>query len=147
VGGSPTQVIDVRDLAGWLVGSAGGRTSGVFNATGDVVTFDDHIAAAREAAGHTGPVVTAAPEWLLANDVRPWMGERSLPLWLPLPEYAGFSTRDNSAARAAGLTSRPLRETLADTLEWELAQGPGRERGAGLRDEDERALLLALSPR
>jgi hypothetical protein len=40
-----------------------------------------------------------------------------------------------------------LKETLADTLEWELEQGADRTRGAGLTDDEERELLLALSPR
>jgi nucleoside-diphosphate-sugar epimerase len=142
---APTQVIDVRDLAAWLVSSSGGRVHGVFNASGDVVAFDEHLATAREVSGHVGPVVEASPEWLLAHEVNPWMGERSLPLWLPMPEYAGFSARDNTAARAAGLQSRPLKETLADTLAWELAQEPERTRGAGLSDEDERALLSELA--
>jgi 2'-hydroxyisoflavone reductase len=147
LGDAATSVIDVRDLAEWIVDSAGAaERHGVFNATGDVVAFDEHIATARDVAGHTGPVVSATSEWLLEHEVRPWMGERSLPLWLPMPEYAGFSARDNTAARAAGLTSRPLRATLADTLAWELEEGSDRERGAGLGDADERALLLALSP-
>jgi hypothetical protein len=147
LGDAATQVIDVRDLAAWIVDAASDGTGGVFNATGDVVSFDEHIATAREAAGHTGHIVRATPHWLLEHDVRPWMGDRSLPLWLPMPDFAGFSSRDNKAARAAGLSSRPLRETLADTLTWELEQGPDRARGAGLSHEDERALLLALSPR
>jgi 2'-hydroxyisoflavone reductase len=145
VGDAPTQVIDVRDLAAWIVSAASGRVHGVFNASGDVVAFDEHIATAREVAGHVGPVADASSEWLLARGVSPWMGERSLPLWLPMPEYAGFSARDNTAARAAGLRSRPLKETLADTLDWELAQEPERTRGAGLSDEDERALLSELA--
>jgi 2'-hydroxyisoflavone reductase len=147
LGDAATQVIDVRDLAAWIVESAREGTRGVFNATGDIVPFDEHIATAREAAGHTGHVVRATPEWLLEHDVRPWMGDRSLPLWLPMPDFAGFSTRDNTAARAAGLRSRPLKATQADTLAWELEQGPDRKRGAGLSDEDERPLLLALPPR
>ncbi|HSS67837.1 MAG TPA: oxidoreductase [Nocardioidaceae bacterium] len=147
IGAAPTQVIDVRDLASWIVQSAEAETSGVYNATGDIVPFDEHIATAREAAGHTGAIVTASPDWLAEHEVRPWMGERSLPLWLPMPDFAGFSTRDNTAARAAGLQSRPLKETLADTLAWELEEGAERERGAGLSDADERELLLALSPR
>jgi 2'-hydroxyisoflavone reductase len=141
----PTQVIDVRDLAAWIVEAAGGATSGVFNATGDVVPLEEHLATARDVAGHTGQVALAAEEWLLAHEVSPYMGERSLPLWLPMPEYAGFSARDNSAARAAGLRSRPLKETLADTLAWELEHGAGRKRRAGLADDDERSLISELA--
>jgi hypothetical protein len=106
-----------------------------------MVPLAEHIETARTVAGHTGPVVSAAPAWLAAQGVQPWMGPRSLPLWLPLPEYAGFGARDTSAAR---LPTRPLSETLADTLAWELAQPVGRERRAGLTDDQERELLALL---
>lgn len=115
-----SQVIDVRDLAAWLVTAAESRLSGVYNATGPTHTFASHLAAARSVAGHTGSVVSVSQEWLLDHDVEPWAGPRSLPLWLPVPEYEGFTARDGSAARALGLASRPLEETLADTLQWEL---------------------------
>ena len=64
-----------------------------------------------------------------------------MPLWVPLPEYAGFSTRDSSAARAAGLVTRPLEATLKDVLAWELGRDQATSRRAGLSDEDERDLL------
>jgi 2'-hydroxyisoflavone reductase len=32
-----TQVIDARDLAGWLVGTGEHRLSGVFNVVGDII--------------------------------------------------------------------------------------------------------------
>jgi 2'-hydroxyisoflavone reductase len=139
----PTQVIDVRDLAAWIVDAGTAGLSGTFNAAGETVPLPDHLDVARAVAGHTGPVVPVDQDWLLAHDVEPWMGERSLPLWLPLPDYAGFSARDSSAARAAGLVTRPLADTLADTLEWELASGPDRPRLAGLMAEEERRLLAA----
>jgi hypothetical protein len=62
-----------------------------------------------------------------------------------MPEYAGFSSRDGSAARAAGLTVRPLAETIADTLAWELGRNLERARAAGLSDHDERQLLHELA--
>jgi nucleoside-diphosphate-sugar epimerase len=142
-----TQVIDVRDLASWLVVAAEGGVSGVFNLVGDPVPLREHLATAREVAGHHGPLVPVGPDWLVAHDVTPWMGPRSLPLWLPLPEYAGFAARDGSAARAAGFVSRPLAETLADTLAWELTRDADRSRQAGLSDEDERELLRQATQR
>jgi 2'-hydroxyisoflavone reductase len=139
----PTSVIDVRDLAAWLVGAAQAGTAGVYNAAGPAVRLADHLQTAREVAGHTGPVVAVAESWLLEQGVQPWMGERSLPLWLDDPDWYGFNARDAGAARRAGLVSRPLAETLADTLAWERTQDPGRNRGAGLTPADERALLDA----
>ena len=138
-----TQVLDVRDLAAWLVRAGLGRATGVVNASGPVVPLAEHLDAARRVAGHDGPTVLVDQEWLVAHEVQPWSGERSLPLWLPLPEHAGFMARSTAAAEALGLTSRPLTETLADTLAWELASGPGRARKAGLSPADEASLLAA----
>lgn len=69
------------------------------------------------------------------------MGPRSLPLWLPVDSIA-LNSHDLSRAASLGLRTRPLVETLADTLAWELSE-PG-ERRAGLSDDDERELLAAL---
>lgn len=87
----------------------------------------------------------ADPRWLLDHDVQEWMGERSLPLWLADPDWRGFSANDSSPAQAAGLSLRPLAETLSDTLAWELAGDRDRPRRAGLSDGDETALLVELA--
>lgn len=138
-----TSVVDVRDLAAWLVTAGVGGLSGVFDVTGPAVPFADHLTTARQVAGHTGPVVRADGSWLLEQGVQQWAGQRSLPLWLTDPEWSGSGARDSSRARAAGLRTRPLAETLTDTLAWELERAPTVRR-AGLTDEDERTLLAAL---
>ncbi|MEF2978821.1 NAD-dependent epimerase/dehydratase family protein [Subtercola sp. YIM 133946] len=144
-----TQVIDVRDLAEWLVDAAENKLHGTFNTTGPSIPLPDHLDVARSVAGHTGRVVKARQHWLEANDIEPWAGDRSLPLWLPVPEYAGFSSRDSTRARAAGLRHRPLEETLADTLAWEKTRPEAKQRRyrrrAGLSDFDEAELLSLLS--
>lgn len=139
-----TQVIDVRDLADWLVAAGADGISGTFNATGDTLSLSQHLNVARGVAHHVGDLAAAGQEWLRAHDVEPWMGARSLPLWLGDPDWAGFNARDSSKARAAGLTTRPLEDTLADTLGWELTRDTARPRQAGLSDEDERSLLHSL---
>lgn len=136
-----TQVLDVRDLAQWLVRAGVAGAVGVVNASGPVVPLADHLAAARRVAGHTGPLVPVDQDWLAAHEVAPWSGDRSLPLWLPLPDYAGFMARSTAAAQALGLAARPLEDTLADTLAWEVSSGPGRPRKAGLSPSDEAALV------
>jgi 2'-hydroxyisoflavone reductase len=143
----PVSVIDARDLADWLLDTSRDRTGGVFNATGPAMPLAEHLAVARAVGGHTGPVVPVAPDWLLEQGVQNWMGERSLPLWIDDPDWFGFNGRDSRAAYAAGLAPRPLAETLADTLAWELAQDEDRIRPAGLSDDDERALLEAWRTR
>ncbi len=140
----PTQVIDVRDLSDWLVDATSCSTAGVFNVTGPTVPLAKHLDIARSVAAHTGPVVAADQRWLLAHGVHEWMGERSLPLWIADPDWLGSNARDSGKARHAGLTTRPLDQTLADTLKWEMSRERGRVRQAGLSDEDERTLLTAL---
>ena len=124
------QLVDVEDLAEWIVLLATERIAGPFNAVGPSVPLEDLLAAAREAAGHVGPLIPVGQDWLVERGVEPWAGPRSLPLWLPLPEYAGFGTRDVSAATAAGLHTRPLVETMRAALAWEEQLGVARERSA-----------------
>ncbi|MDQ6641420.1 MAG: oxidoreductase [Actinomycetota bacterium] len=139
-----TAVIDVRDLAAWLVRSAEERVSGAFNAAGAVVPLEEHLQACRGVTGHNGEVVWAGPAWLRDNGVQEWSGPRSLPLWLPDDEL-GFTSHDNTAALSAGLALRSLESTLADTLAWRQEE-PDRELRSGLTDADEKALLTEVRP-
>jgi 2'-hydroxyisoflavone reductase len=149
----PTQVIDARDLAAWLVAAGAAGTNGIFNACGDVIAFGEHLRVARAAgAGRringapAAHAMSASPAWLVEHDVQPWSGPRSLPLWLPRPSHDGFAAHRNAAAKAAGLRLRPLVETLADTLAWELdAALPAGPRMAGLNADEERELLNVLA--
>src|SRR5699024_12564923 len=94
----------------------------------------------------TGSQATARPvtdEQLLACGVSPWMGPKSLPLWVPGEQLRSIALLDGGAAYEAGLQVRPLRETLAAALRYEEErQG---ERPAGLRDEEERELRQSLA--
>lgn len=140
----PTQTIDVRDLAAWLVDRGGRRTVGTFNVVGEQTPLGDVLALAAEIAGYRGEVVRADPGWLRERGVGYWMGPESLPLWLPGPGYTGHSARSDAAAVAAGLVRRPLAETIADALAWERELGLDRDRGAGLSRDRELALIDAL---
>lgn len=139
----PTQVIDVRDLAAWILFAAEQGISGALNALGEQVPFGGYFAAAREATEHSGPVVKASQEWLAEQGVGYWAGPDSLPLWLP-PGHDGFMARSNNAARAAGLVLRPWQETLEDTLRDEHSRGLERPRKAGLAPATEARLLASL---
>ncbi|WP_396643438.1 NAD-dependent epimerase/dehydratase family protein [Microbacterium sp.] len=142
--GAMAQVIDVDDLAGFIVACGEDGWHGTANAVGDSVRLGEMLALARETAGHTGALVEADEDWLTAQGVEPWTGPRSLPLWLP-PGMPGFMTRSNEAYLAAGGRLRSIRNTLKRALWAERARGLDRERLAGMTRADELALLAALS--
>lgn len=136
----PVQVVDVRDLAVWIVRAASDGMTGVFNAAGDQASFGSVVDLAAAVAGFTGERVRADPQWLLDHGVQHWAGPRSLPLWLP-DDSLGMMQKSVDRARGAGFPPRPLAETLSDTLADERARGFDRARRAGITRADELALL------
>ncbi|MDN3495621.1 NAD-dependent epimerase/dehydratase family protein [Planococcus sp. APC 4015] len=143
-GGRTTQVIDVDDLASFIVTVGRGSWTGVVDTIGASVPLRTSLELARKVAGHTGVVVEASDDALAAAGVRHWAGPRSLPLWLP-EGMPGFTTRDNSAYLAAGGVLSPPAHTLARTLADERSRGLGRPRNAGLTRSEEIELLETLS--
>jgi len=141
----PTAVIDVQDLAAWLVQLAEGGPVGTFNAMGIPVPFFEHIAAARATAAHHGPIVRAPQSWLADHGVIEWSGPRSMPLWPADCSWYGMNARSKERALAAGLELRPLSDTLAATLQWESTRDRARPHGAGPTDSEERELLATLT--
>lgn len=135
--GRSAQVIDVDDLATFLVTTTG---SGTVNAVGDRHPLADVLDAVRAEAGHTGDAVVAEEDWLVAHEVEYWAGPRSLPLWLP-PSMTGFMTRSNTAFHERGGRIGPLTDTIARIVADERERGVDRDRRAGLTRAEERALL------
>ncbi|SFS01954.1 Nucleoside-diphosphate-sugar epimerase [Microbacterium sp. cf046] len=142
--GLHAQVIDVDDLAEFIVAGGAQQWHGVANAIGETMPLADLLAHARAIAAHTGRIVEADDDWLIAHDVEYWMGPRSLPLWLPR-DMAGFSTRSNAAYRTAGGQLRDVADTLDRTLADERARGLGRDRRSGLTRAEEEELLAELA--
>ncbi|MFD1373449.1 NAD-dependent epimerase/dehydratase family protein [Actinoplanes sichuanensis] len=137
----PIQPIDVRDLAAFVLDRIADGGSGTFNLAppADSSTYRDLLVACLEATGGRGELLWIDEEWLAAQDVRQWT---ELPLWRVPP---GTWAMDTKRATAAGLTCRPLAETVHDTWGWLSAGGRAvdHERDAehGIDPQKERALL------
>ncbi|MEP6478470.1 MAG: NAD-dependent epimerase/dehydratase family protein [Rhodoglobus sp.] len=137
-----SQVIDVRDVAEWVVNAGERGVTGTLNTVGTVHSLDGVIARAAEAAGFRGRLVSAPESWLAEHGVDYWTGERALPLWLPGGgDYEGHGRRSNQRYVAAGGRLRDLDAMLADTLADERERGLDRTRKAGLSRTDELALI------
>ena len=142
--GLPTdvvQVIDVRDLATWILDACEARTTGVFDSVGERMPIAQLLAEVAAGVG-VDPELTWVPtDFLTEQGVEPWAGPDSIPLWLPRPEYDGMVAHDPQPALDAGLRLRAVAEKARDTL---------GETAIGLSAEREREVLAAwqvLNPR
>ncbi|SNQ46698.1 Nucleoside-diphosphate-sugar epimerase [Frankia canadensis] len=136
----PAQFIDVRDLATWLVTST---ASGVYNTVGLPLPLPmgELLDICRTTAGSNARVVWRSTADLLAAGVEPWMG---VPLWIGDPAWRAANLVDGHRARAHGLTTRPVAQTVIDVAAWDAARGPRGTREP-LPAADEKRLLLAGS--
>jgi 2'-hydroxyisoflavone reductase len=127
------QMIDVRDLAEWMIALAVGRTSGVFNATGFTMSFSELLDECRRATGAHATFTWIGSPWLLGAGVEEWMG---VPLWIASPGWEAANRVDVSKALGVGLSFRPLEDTVRGALEQAETTD-----AAGLAPDREAALL------
>ncbi len=145
----PLQYVDGRDLAGWMLRGAEEGLAGTFNSVSAPghATIGELLEACVAATGSDADLVWLSPEEIEAAEVSGWT---SLPIWVPVTgELAALHDGDAGAALAAGLSCRPVLDTVLDTWAWIRAEGmptspSGRAGVIGLSDEQE-ARLLALA--
>ncbi len=144
------QLIDARDLAGWMLESARRRLDGTFNTVGPpgMTTTSRLLDAVRSATGSDAQLVWVSPEEVEAAGIAPWT---EIPIWVPpTGDYAGLHNGNVKAAMREGLTCRPIEETVSDTWAWMKAEGdpPPRPEGPvhGISPAREAAALAAAQP-
>ncbi|MDI1464460.1 NAD-dependent epimerase/dehydratase family protein [Catellatospora sp. KI3] len=138
------QWVDVRDLAAWLLHAARHRLAGAYDGIGAPLPRGEFFAGVAAALGTNPELTWVDQDFLLDHGVNEWMGERSLPMWVALPEYDGFMCRDVSGSLAAGLVTRPLADTVRDTYAWLPAATDRAVPASGITPADEAALLAAF---
>ncbi|MFM8319407.1 MAG: NAD-dependent epimerase/dehydratase family protein [Chloroflexota bacterium] len=140
------QFIDARDLGEWTVRMVEQRAAGVFNADGlpEAVSMGDLLELCKQAGGSGARLHWASDEFLLANQVGPWI---EMPLWIPEsdPDSIGFSAISVDKALASGLTFRPLADTVQDTLAFANSRPADHAWRAGLPLEKENRLIRKLN--
>ncbi len=142
-GAEPTQFIDVRDLAGWIVRMAEQRKAGIYNATGPdaPVPMSELLEACKRVSGSDAKLVWVDKSFLIDQGAALWS---EIPMSVPDTEdSAGFSRVSCARAVADGLTFRTVEQTIADTLAWDRTRPADQELRAGLSPEKERQILNA----
>ncbi len=110
-------LIDVRDVASFTVSATERAMTGSYVVTSmpGQTTYGDFFELCRTATGSDATPVWTPDEQVVAAGIEPWS---ELPLWIPLDEAPNIWHVDASKAHAAGLTPRPLAETIANTWAW-----------------------------
>jgi len=117
--GKPTdavQLIDVRDLAEWMVRLVEDGSGGTYNVTGprETLTMQRFLEESRAAIGSDARFTWVDDyDFLTAQKLG-----AAIPWVMPRGTYLGSARISNARAVDAGLTFRPLRATVKDTLAW-----------------------------
>jgi 2'-hydroxyisoflavone reductase len=135
------QVVDVRDLATWIVDSVEARLTGTYDGISRPVSRRHLLQDIAHGCDAQATFTWVPTEFLTSHEVAEWSGPRSLPLWVADPDWQGFMARDTSSAIDAGLRIRPFTETARDTLTW-LRTSPDAA-VTGLTRAEEAAVLGA----
>ena len=137
--GAPTQhwqVIDVRDLAAWLVTMLEGATSGTFNAVGTQSgqTIDQFMKLFASVHGHENEL-----NWLQPSKLQLVKGGAK---WIDYAEWSNLPDRisklyniDAGAGIAAGLKCRRLTDTVQDVFDWAMSSQSARLDKINISDE------------
>jgi 2'-hydroxyisoflavone reductase len=128
---APMQIIDVRDLAAFLLRCAVSGAVGAFDGVGPFASTSSLLAEIAPQ-GVTARLVEIDSATLTAAGI-------TLPMMLDEPNDAIISSRPGRLARSAGLTTRTAAETADATRRWDddrgrppLTKGPTREQEAAL---------------
>ena len=139
----PVQIIDVRDLADFVIGCIERDVGGRYNTCSPpgAVTIGNVLETSRAVTRSDARFTWVSSDFLAANEL---VDSGEIPIWSPPGgDSAGAALVSPARAVAQGLRFRPLETTIRDTLAWQSARPAGEQEKmrAGLTEERERALL------
>jgi 2'-hydroxyisoflavone reductase len=139
------QILDVRDLGAFTLRAIETKTFGTFNliSSPGQFTIGSLLDACVQAAANDAQPTWVPAEFLAAQKVEGWS---DMPVWVhAVGEEAAFADTSDARARQAGLTIRPMIDTVRDTLAWHRSR-PAEEQAklkAGIAPEREKQVLAA----
>jgi 2'-hydroxyisoflavone reductase len=144
-----SQFIDAADLSVWTLRMIEQKAIGIFNATGSTTTLGGVLDTIKTVTNSNANFQYVAEDFLLEHDIKPWMGENSLPLWIPSqdPESASSFKVVIQKALEKHLGFRPLEYTISDTLEFVKSRAADHVWKSGLSAMKEAELLEAWKNR
>ncbi len=145
----PIQIVDVRDLAAFMMDLVDARTDGYFNAVTPpgAITMGALMETSRKVTGADTKLTWIDEDFLAAN-MKP--EDMNFSPWGPMKgEEAGGSLTGMQASADKGLKARPLEVTVRDTLAWHETRPADRKATlrSGFTPESEAAILAAWRAR
>jgi len=111
--------IDARDLSDFIVLLINERRMGTFNLSGPVsrdMTIGKLVRACKKTTKSDAAFTWVDADFLEERDVHAWA---QMPVWIPPADgMEGFHAKSTAKAIKAGLRTRPVSETITDTLDW-----------------------------
>ncbi len=141
----PVQIIDARDLADWTLAMMEQSATGIYNATGPdyMLTLGEILETCRTVSRSDARFEWVPDTFLQENDAA---STSLLPFYIPASsDMPGMMTASIAKAVAAGLTFRPLADTVQDALAWDKTRPADVPLKVGLSLERERELLEKYS--
>ncbi len=132
------QLIDARDLSGWIVKAVEENITGTFNVTSKSLdlTFGKMLDEIKNATASDAQFIWADEKFLTENKVAPWS---EMPFYLPesVEDTKNFLTMNVDKALEKDLKFRPLKETILDLRSWREKQNFEMKAGISLKREKE----------
>ena len=130
------QFIDASDLAHFILLLAEKRIGGTFNTTGPAerMSMQEFLETCSDVTGNKASLTWVSEEFITSNDAG------HIPVWTP-DEWRGIFQADCTKAIRAGLTFRPLEQTIEKTLNWHATRPSDYELRVGLKPDKEMELL------
>jgi 2'-hydroxyisoflavone reductase len=120
-GSDPVEIVDVNDVAEFLMLAIDRPLYGTFNVTGRPMSFRSFLDDCRSAT-HSNAELVWITEAFLRNQGLVLQGQanwlRPFPYWKPDPSWANFSRISSAKAYDAGWQTRPFRNTAIDYLAY-----------------------------